>query len=416
MSGGGVPIRLALAIALAAGLALAPLSARALEGRVDGTIVDGTNGGEGRAESIQLLRLREGMEAAGGVENVTGAFSIPGISAEPDERFLLRVTHDGVAYNRAFGFAESGVNFVEVTVYDTTSSLDDLRVVTYQIGLAAETEALRVFKIWELTVGGGRPRTIVAKPGAFRFPIQSSLLQIRMASARFGTMPLNVDPIPVEGGAGYTIDYPLRPGQTEIQLAYDLPYAEIGTDFAEALIQPVEEMNVLIVPKELEVTSSLLSDRGVNAEDGIRVFSARDLPEGAPIAFRLSGKGAPPSPAGETGGDDASAGASPRVVRVPNRTQKLLLPALVGVLGPLLGGLAYTLVHKPAGAAGGPRRASDPGLLARREAILARIVALDQKHRAGQISEYSYWQKREALKGELVLILEEIDRGSRIAV
>ncbi|HVH05520.1 MAG TPA: hypothetical protein VNE71_05930, partial [Myxococcota bacterium] len=57
------------------------------------------------------------------------------------------------------------------------------------------------------------------------------------------------------------------------------------------------------------------------------------------------------------------------------------------------------------------RRASDPEALARRESILDRIVALDAKHRAGEISEYAYWQKREALKTTLVELLEESGRA-----
>jgi hypothetical protein len=345
------------------------------------------------------------------VENVEETFQFLDVEGEPGARFLVQTQFAGVNYNKAFGFAENGVNLVEVTVYDTTSSWDDARVARYQIGLAAETDLLRVFKIFEIEVGGTPPRTVVGDPGAFRYYTQSDHLHMRSVSARHGTMPLTQEPVPIEGGTEFAINFPLRPGQTELQVAYDVPYREIATDFSEALLYPVDEMNVLIVPTDLEVTSELLSDRGIDKENGIRFFTARDLPKGAPVVFRLSGKGMPPGEGhGEEGTAEGGEGGGTKVVRVPDRTDKLLVPALLGVLVPLTAGVVYALTRRPARESRGARRAADPEVLARREAILERIVALDRRNREGEISEYAYWQKREALKGELVALLEEMER------
>jgi len=386
--------------------AAAPGRALALSGRVEGTIVNGTSGGEGRAEVVRLVRLQEGMTPLAALENVSGAFRFADVEGEPGDRFLVQTQWGGVNYNKAFGFAENGVNVVEVTVYDTTSTWDEVRIMRYQIGLAAETELLRVFKIFEVVVGGTPPRTVAGEAARFRFYAQPDHIHLRSVSAKFGTMPLNQEPIPLEGGTEFAIDFPLRPGHTEIQLSYDVPYKTISTVFSEALLYPVEEMNVLIVPSGLEVTSELLADRGVDEANGLRFFTARDLPEAAPVVFRLSGEGLPP---GEGHSDDGGT----KVVRVPDRTKALLVPALLGVLAPLGAGVAYALTRRPLAARRDGRRAADPELLAKREAILERIVALDRKNRAGEISEYAYWQKREALKGELVTILEETERDRR---
>jgi hypothetical protein len=109
---------------------------------------------------------------------------------------------------------------------------------------------------------------------------------------------------------------------------------------------------------------------------------------------------------GEGRGDRAG-----RVVHVPNRMTQYRWVTIGGVLATLFLGLAYALTRPPAATGrGAAPRASDPALLAEREAILDRIVALDARHRAGEISEYAYWQKREALKGDLVLLMEEAVR------
>lgn len=396
------------ALSAAACLLLAAPAA-SLTGRVEGRIVNGTTGAAGRAEVVRLVSLEEGMKPLAAVENVSDTFQFLDVEGEPGSRFLVQTQFAGVNYNKAFGFDESGVNLVEVTVYDTTSLWDDVRITKYQIGLAAETELLRVFKIFEIEVGGTPPRAVIGDPGAFRFYAQPDHLHMHSVSAKFGTMPLNQEPVPIEGGTEFAINFPLRPGKTEIQAAYDVPYREISTVFSEGLLYPVEEMNVLVVPTDLEVTSELLSDRGVDQENGIRFFTGRDLPKGAPVVFRLSGKGIPPGEGhGGEGTGEGESGAS--VVRVPDRTGDLLFPTLLGVLGPLLAGVAYALTRRPRNVQPGARRAADSEALARREAILERIVALDRRNRDGAISEYDYWQKREALKGELVALLEEMER------
>jgi hypothetical protein len=270
---------------------------------------------------------------------------------------------------------------------------------------------LRVFKVLEIDVGGTPPRTVVGEPGAFRFYTQPGLLHIGSVNAQSGSLPLTIEPVALEGGREYAVPYPLRPGRTEIQVQYDVTYDKLGTVFSEALIYPVEEMNVLVVPQTLDVVSELLADRGIDQQNGIRMFSGRDLPPGAPVVFRLSGEGTAAS-GGAQGGDGAAA---PKVIRVPNPTQRLLVPTILGVFGALLLLMGFALTRRPAHAGPRARVASDEAALERREAILDRIVALDERHRTGEISEYAYWQKREALKAQLVEIAEETERRARPA-
>jgi len=428
---------LAIAIALAAALAWAasPAPARALEARIDGTLENATSGGPGHADYIRLLQLKTGMDQIAVMEDVTGSFQFSGLSGEVGDPYLLQVSSGSVNYNEQIALDATGVAAVNIAIFDTTSSLDDVRVVKYQIGLAVETELLRVFKVAEIMVEGSPPRAVVIEPGAFRFPVQPGLVKMGVATAQYATMPLAVEPVPVGNAGEYAISYPLRPGKTEIQIQYDLEYDKAGTVFSEVLSHTVEEINALVVPESIVVVSEVLSDRGLDPQNGIHLFSARDIPAGTTVVLRLSGEGAPGSPhaaadepaetedapaemgGGRVRGGDASNphGGGDRVVKVPNRMNSLRVPAIAGVLGTLLLGAAYALTRPAGGGAGGSdRRASDPALLARREQILDRIVALDAKHRAGEISEYAYWQKREALKDVLVEIIEEAGRQKRV--
>lgn len=425
---------------LAAILACAALArpARAIEARIDGTLENATRGGPGHADYIRLLQLKTGMDQIAVMEDVTGSFQFSGLTGEVGDPYLLQVSEGSVNYNQQIALDASGAAAVTIAIFDTTSSLDDVRVVKYQIGLAVETNLLRVFKVAEIMVEGSPPRAVVVEPGAFRFSVQPGLVKMGVATAQYATMPLTVEPVPLGDGNEYAISYPLRPGKTEIQVQYDLEYDKAGTLFSEALSHTVEEINALIVPESIAVVPEIFVDRGLDPQNGIHMFSARDVPAGTTVALRLSGEGAPGSPhaAEDEPEPDAGAGASEmggarvrggdrdasnphseggRVVRVPNRTNSLRVPVIAGILGTLLLGAAYALTRPaPGGGAGADRRASDPALLARREQILDRIVALDAKHRAGEISEYAYWQKREALKDLLVEIFEEADRQKRV--
>jgi hypothetical protein len=410
----------AFAAALALGaLAAAPMPARALEARIEGTIENATVGGPGNAEYVRLSRLKEGMEQLAVLENVSGSFLFSGVSADAGDALLVQATSGSVTYSKQIAVDASGAVSVSIAVYDTTSSWSDVRVARYQIGLAVETEMLRVFKVIEVMVEGHPPRAIVGEPGAFRFPVQAGLLQMGSATAQHASLPLTVEPVALEGGREYAISYPLRPGKTEFQIQYDLKYNTVGTVFSEALPYPVEEMNALVVPESIAVTSELLADQGIDPHNRIHLFSGRDIPESAPVVLRLSGEGAPSAPRSEQGGAGADgsagsgdAGGAGRVIRVPNRMTSLRVVTIVGVLATLGLGAAFALTRPPVESqrAGAGRRASDPEALARRESILDRIVALDAKHRAGEISEYAYWQKREALKATLVELLEESSR------
>ncbi len=413
--------------ALAAGLA--PSAARAIEARIDGTLENATSGGPAHADYIRLLRLKTGMEQIAVIEDVTGSFQFSGITGEVDDPYLVQVSSGSVNYNERVILDATGVASLNIAVYDTTSSLQDVRVVKYQIGLAVETNLLRVFKVAEIMVDGNPPRAVVVEPGAFRFRVQPGLVKMGVATAQYGTMPLTVEPVPLGDGSEYAISYPLRPGKTEIQIQYDLEYDKAGTIFSEVLAYTVEEINALVVPESIVVASDILSDRGLDPQNGIHLFSARDIPAGTAVVMRLSGEGAPASrhagmddeePGADAGmGGERSGGRSggggERVLRVPNRMNSLRIPAIAGLLATLLLGAAYALTRPAtAGGDGSGQRTSDPAFLARREQILDRIVALDAKHRAGEISEYAYWQKREALKDLLVEIIEEAARRKRV--
>ncbi|MFN0152002.1 MAG: hypothetical protein ACKVU1_14980 [bacterium] len=426
--------RIVLALIIAAiAAALAPAGARAIEARIDGTLENATSGGPAHADYVRLLRLKTGMEQIAVIEDVTGSFQFSGITGEINDPYLVQVSSGSVNYNESVTLDATGIASLNIAVYDTTSSLADVRVVKYQIGLAVESQLLRVFKVAEIMVEGDPPRAVVIEPGAFRFPVQSALVKMGTATAQYATMPLSVDPVRVGDGSEYAISYPLRPGKTELQIQYDLEYDEAGTVFSEAIAYAVDEINALVVPESIAVVSDVLSDRGLDPQNGIHLFSGLDIPAGTAITLRLSGKGASASPhpemdegAGEGAGAEGgmggersrgrSGGGGDRVVHVPNRMNSIRTPVIAGVLGTLLLGAAYALT-RPAtagGEAGSGQRTSDPVFLARREQILDRIVALDAKHRAGEISEYAYWQKREALKDLLVEIIEEAARSKRV--
>jgi len=86
---------------------------------VTGRLENGTSGGPGTAQIVQLIRLDQGMSPVGSAANVTGDFSISYDGDLAENRFLLQVIKDGVTYTQPI----SNPGPHEVEVFDNASEV-----------------------------------------------------------------------------------------------------------------------------------------------------------------------------------------------------------------------------------------------------------------------------------------------------
>jgi hypothetical protein len=127
-------------------------------------------------------------------------------------------------------------------------------------------------------------------------------------------MPVQSSPIPLAEKGLYAFSFPLRPGETQFQLSYHLPYPG-SFSFTPRMATAVANF-VVILPKSMTfkagpgVSFQLLQEE-VNAQ----TFLVRDVAAAQPLSFAVSGSGVMPRDSAAAGnqagaGQEAAQGAA----------------------------------------------------------------------------------------------------------
>jgi hypothetical protein len=253
-----------------------------------GTVKNSTTGKPGAGDEVVLLKLGQGMEEAGHTKtDIKGKFSFTVDDVQSPH--LVRAIHEGVTYHR---MAPPGTTSVELEVYEVAKKVDDLTVVADIMRVQAEKGALEVVRMFAVQNSSKPPRTQVNEHNLeFFVPEGAQILGGSAMTA--GGRPVTSTPVPEDDKKSrYAFIFPLRPGLTQFQVAYQLPYA--GHDNLDPKTLYPLHYFVAILPKSIQFTAA----PGVpfqpmydpNQPDAIaQVVSNTKV--GQPLAFKISGEG-----------------------------------------------------------------------------------------------------------------------------
>ncbi len=108
-----------------------------------------------------------------------------------------------------------------------------------------------------------------------------------------GGMPVQSSPMPLGEKGHYAFLFPLRPGVTQFQLSYHLPYSG-SLAFDQRFAGPTDSF-VVMMPKSMSFKpSGGVSFESLNETPGALTFLARNGSPSHPFAFTVSGSGAMP--------------------------------------------------------------------------------------------------------------------------
>lgn len=337
-------------LALAFLIAANPAHAQPRGGVLRVTLIDGTNGGEGAAESATLIRLGTEMTPVKELGPVSGDFEITGFEVEGERPMLLRVTASGVSYNQPVNFFRGYEADVEVTVYDAFDEWDDdvLEVTTSRFLYRREDDRLLVDKVFVVENRTSPPRTYFDPEGTFRFHLPTGdLLELHSVSASSALgVPVPQQATPLPDGSGYVTKTAFKPGETQIAVSYEVRYTNDGYEVAGRAFHPFPELLVFVAPPDIDVTAEGWEDLGVEPQGRFSAIRKRDVPPGAPIRFALSG-GSPRAgqlvPSSEGSGPPPNTGAQGTVTRIPDTTRASKWVLVVLMAAALGYGLLATL-------------------------------------------------------------------------
>ncbi len=297
--------RLAGSAALA--LTLVVLSSFASAQTLTGTVKNATTGKAAAGDEVILFSLGQGMEEAGRTKaDGKGKFSF---TLKQQGPHLVRAVHQDVTYHR---MAPPGTTSVEVEVYDVAKKVEGIEVVADVMRFQVEQGQLEIMRAFAVENNTKPPRTQMNERN-LEFYVPEGAKIVEGSAMTANGQPISSTPVPQDDKkTRYSFVFPLRPGTTQFQVAYQLPYTG-SANIDPKSIYPLQHF-VAIVPKSMQFAAGeganfqtmndpQQPDANVQVDSGAQVGQA--------LAFKISGEGtlqARNQNAGQPG-DGGSAGA-----------------------------------------------------------------------------------------------------------
>jgi len=416
--------------ALFAFFLIAPLS---LAQTLSGTVTNGTTGKPAAGDEVVLLSLSQGMEEAGRTKaDANGKFSFKLDNA--DSPHLLRAIHQGVTYH---AMAPPGTPSVQVQVYDVAKKLNDVSVTADVMRFQADDTQIQGVRIFAVENTSNPPRTQMNDQNFEFYLPDGAQIDTGLAKTANG-QPINSAPVPQKEKNRYAFIFPLRPGETQFQVVYHLPYT--GQLSVDPKPLYATQHFVVMLPKSMQFdpgsSKGFQSMQDPQQSDAV-VQVASNTQVGQPLGFKVSGTGTLQESGGQggtrQGGGGQTAGRDSRPggglgppIDAPDPLEKYRWWLLGGFAAALVAGGLYiatrsrTVATVPDFAptdvelpepvrtsAAAPTPAAAParsGMLL--EALKEELFQLEMEHKQGHISQQEYESAKAALDATLARALK----------
>jgi hypothetical protein len=253
-----------------------------------GTVRNATTGKPAAGDEVILLKLGKGMEEGGRTKaDASGKFSFKLDDAQSPH--LIRAIHQDVTYHR---MAPPGITSVELEVYDVGKKIDGISVVADIMRVQVEQGQLEIMRAFAVQNTSKPPRTQMNERN-LEFYVPDGAKVDGGSAMTAGGQPITSAPVPEGEKNRYSFIFPLRPGITQFQVAYEMPYSG-SANLDPKSVYPLEHF-VAILPKTMQFTAAATSTafkpmNDPNQPDSI-VQVASSTTIGQNLAFKVSGQG-----------------------------------------------------------------------------------------------------------------------------
>jgi hypothetical protein len=261
------------------------LTTAALAASLTGVVTNRTTGKPSAGDTVAAINTAQGMdEIAKATTNASGQFTI----AVPDGgQILLHITHSGAEY---FKSVPPGSASVAIDVFDSAAKISG--ITGEALVMRAETDpagkTLEITENFFLQNASAPPRTQYGG-NTFEFYLPKGAAIVESLANAPGGLPTNVKVVPVSSSAGvYAFTFPIRPGETRLQVAYTLPYTG-SQPFALKLTIPTGDVAVML-PKTMQFQPTT-PFQAIGPDPTSQAFDAHNPPFAQPVQFTVSGAG-----------------------------------------------------------------------------------------------------------------------------
>ena len=258
---------------------------------ITGTVTNGTTGKPAAGEEVALLSLSQGMQEIGNTKtDAQGHFSFP--APKDQAPHMVRVTHDGVGYFPQGGPLMPGVTTAELTIYDSAKKIEGLSQTVEVDRLQSDGKQLEGIALYAVTNKSQPPHTLADDKGTFEIVMPEGA-EVESAQAKGpGGQPIATEALPGSQKGHYMLTYPLRPGETQFQVAYRMPYSGEAS-FSPKVLRDVQHF-VVMLPKGMNFNAKdahafqAMTDPQM-ADPNTTVMVATNVKPGEDLSYRISG-------------------------------------------------------------------------------------------------------------------------------
>jgi len=289
----------------AAALLATTLCAYAAAETLTGTIKNGTTNKPAAGDEVILIKLGNGMEEAARTKaDAKGNFRF---NFDDQGPHLIRAVHQGVTYHR---MAPPGTTSVEVEVNDVAKKVDDISVTADVMRCQAESGQLEIVRLFAVDNKSNPPRTQMNDHNFEFFLPEGAKVTQSMARTANG-QPINSAAVPQGEKNKYAFIFPLRPGETQFQVQFTVPYS--GKATIDPKLPYAAQHFVVMFPKSMQFApgkdahfESMNDPQQADANIQVATLTTA----GQPLSFELSGTGTLAAEGGGGGGGNSGGSSS----------------------------------------------------------------------------------------------------------
>jgi hypothetical protein len=271
-------LRISLSFAL---LLLPSALPSALAASLSGTVTNGTDNKPSAGDDVILISLQQRMqETARTKTDAHGKYTID----VPDQGMhLVRVDHQKASY---FQPAPPGTSTVDVTVFDVAATVSGITTEANVIRVETDPQGLHVTQSYFVKNDSTPPRTQFSSHSYEIYLPPDAKVQGAAAMGP-GGMPVASSPAALGEKGHYAYLFPLRPGETQFQVTYSLPYSG-SAKFVPKLAGSADNV-VVMVPKSMTFTPDpSTAYLPINDDINAQTFVAKNVSPTQALGFSVS--------------------------------------------------------------------------------------------------------------------------------
>jgi hypothetical protein len=303
------------------------LSVVPLLAAIDGTVVNKTTGQPQSGATVTLYKLGQaGLEQIESVKSgAQGKFHMDQTPQQGPH--LIRTAFDGVTYNHMLppGSVTTGLS---LDVYNSSKQPGAAHIARHFLIFQPSGAQMSVNEGF-IFMNSGVTTYNDTDGGTLKFFLPTAakgIVQVK-ATAPQG-MPIDQAAEKTNQPEIYKLDFPIKPGETSIQVSYLVPYSS-GAVFEGQTLGKTEEPTLLVVPNGITLKGEGIEEKGQEPRSKASIFSVKAAAYKVEIAGSL-----PAAPAAAADTDSADNGPSLEEVppRILQQNMKWILALALGIL------------------------------------------------------------------------------------